>query len=61
MGDISEGLKPFIKQLRQAPEFNSLEGDSEAGFMRKKYLYGIDYRVGFGYGLWQKMIKTVNT
>ena len=30
------------------------------GFMRKQYVYGIDYRVGFGYGLWQKMIKMVN-
>lgn len=60
MADISEGLKPIIKQKRQDPVFNALEGDSEAGFMRKKFHYGIDYRVGFGYGLWQKMIKVVN-
>lgn len=60
LADISEGLKPLIKQNRQDPEFNSLEGDSDNGFMRKQYLYGIDYRVGFGYGLWQKMIKTTN-
>jgi len=61
IADISEGMKPLIKQDRQAPEFNALEGDSEAGFMRKKYHYGIDYRVGFGYGLWQKMIKVTNS
>ncbi len=61
IADISDGMKPIIKQNRQNPEFNSLEGDSDAGFMRKKYLYGIDYRVGFGYGLWQKMIKVTNT
>lgn len=60
VADISEGMKPIIQQNRQAPEFQSLEGDSEAGFMRKQYLYGIDYRVGFGYGLWQKMIRVYN-
>jgi len=60
LADVSAGLKPFIKQDRQAPEFNSLEGDSDAGFMKKKWYYGIDYRVGFGYGMWQKMVKTTN-
>lgn len=61
ISDISEGMKPIIKQKRQDPVFNSLEGDSDNGFTRKKYLYGIDYRVGFGYGLWQKMIKMKNS
>lgn len=60
IADVSAGLKPLVKQVRQAPEFNSLEGDSEAGFMKKKWYYGIDYRVGFGYGVWQKMIKVKN-
>lgn len=61
IADVSEGLKPIIQQNRQAPEFNSLEGDSDAGFMKKKWHYGIDYRIGFGYGLWQKMIKVKNS
>jgi len=60
VADISEGIKPVVKQNRQDPEFNSLEGDSDNGFMRKQYLYGIDYRVGFGFGLWQKMVKVKN-
>lgn len=60
LADISEGMKGIIKQDRTAPEFESLEGDSDNGFMRKQYLYGIDYRIGFGYGLWQKMIKVTN-
>ena len=60
LADVGEGLKPLIKQTRQAPEFNSLEGESEAGFMSKRWHYGIDYRVGFGYGLWTKMVKTTN-
>lgn len=60
IADISGDMKPIIKQKRQDPEFNSLEADSDNGFMRKQYLYGIDYRVGFGYGLWQKMVKVTN-
>ena len=59
--DISDGMKPLIKQNRQAPKFQAQEASSDNGFMRKKYAFGVDYRVGFGYGLWQKMIKIVNT
>ncbi len=55
--EMSGNLKPFIQQNRQAPQFGALEGTSENGFMHKTYKYGIDYRVGFGYGLWQKSIK----
>jgi len=58
--DVTPGLKPVVQQNRKAPEFNGLEGDSENGFMRKKWLYGIDYRMGMGYGLWQKMFKITN-
>lgn len=58
--NVSEGLKPFIRQVRQKPEFNSLEGDSDNGFMRKQYHYGVDSREVFGYGLWQRMIKVTN-
>lgn len=58
--NISEGIKPIIRQIRQKPEFNALEGESDNGFMRKTYHYGIDSREVFGYGLWQKMIKVTN-
>lgn len=61
MADISSGIKPLILQKRSEIKFNSLEADSDNGFMRKQYAYGVDYRVGFGYGLWQKMIKVTNT
>lgn len=57
----SEGtVKPIIKQNRRNVEFNALEGNSDSGFMSKLWKYGIDYRVGFGYGLWQKMVKVKN-
>lgn len=58
--DISPGIKAIIKQKRQDPTFESQEADSEMGFMRKKFAFGIDYRVGVGFGLWQKMIKVTN-
>ena len=58
--NISEGIKPLIRQVRQKPEFNSLENQSDNGFMRKTYHYGVDSREVFGYGLWQKMIKVTN-
>lgn len=57
VADISDGLKPIILQRRKEPELVSLEGESENGFMRKQYLYGVDMRYGMGYGLWQKMVK----
>jgi len=53
-------VKPFIMQERKAPVFNGLEGASDRGFMSKRYVYGIDYRVGFGYGLWQYAVKINN-
>ena len=58
--NIGEGIKPLIRQVRQAPKFSALEATSGNGFMRKKFAYGIDSREVFGYGLWQKMIKITN-
>jgi len=58
--NVNEGVKPFIRQVRQKPEFSSLEGESDNGFHRKQYHYGVDSREVFGYGLWQKMIKVTN-
>lgn len=57
LGNLKPGLKPFIRQIRQAVQFNSLQNDSDAGFMTKIFYYGVDSREVFGYGLWQKMIK----
>lgn len=57
LANIKNGLKPFIRQVRKPVTFSSLENESESGFMRKTYHYGVDSREVFGYGLWQKMIK----
>ncbi len=57
LAETSGNVKPIIKQLRRDVRFRALEGQSEDGFMTGQFKYGVDYRVGFGYGLWQKMIK----
>jgi len=59
--NMNEGIKPFIRQVRQKAEFSALEGESDNGFMRKNFAYGVDSREVFGYGLWQKCVKTTNT
>src|SRR4030042_2401017 len=53
-------VKPMIMQVRKKVEFSSLEANSDMGFMKKTFAYGVDHRMGFGYGLWQKAIKIVN-
>jgi phage major head subunit gpT-like protein len=52
-------MKPFIMQERQAAKFES-QTNGERAFMSKRLLYGVDYRVGFGYGLWQYAVKVNN-
>lgn len=59
--DSTPGLKPMIRQIRQAVKFESQENQSDDGFNRKIFKYGVDSREVFGYGLWQKMIKVTNT
>ena len=46
-------VKPLILQERTNVEFRALESESESGFMRDQYLYGIRARYNAGYGLWQ--------
>ena len=46
-------VKPVLFQSRVPIEFEALEADSESGFMREKYVYGVRARYNVGYGLWQ--------
>ncbi len=51
--DTSRAVRPFIFQLRQAPNFvQYTDPKSEAVFRRKKFTYGVDARGNAGYGLW---------
>lgn len=49
----TNAVRPVILQMRRDVTFNRLEGDSEGGFLRKRYLYGADARYNVGYGPWQ--------
>jgi phage major head subunit gpT-like protein len=46
-------VKPIIFQERVPVEFASLEEESESGFMRDEYVYGVRARYNVGYGPWQ--------
>lgn len=46
-------VKPILLQLRAPVEFAALEANSESGFMRDQYIYGVRARYNVGYGLWQ--------
>lgn len=49
---LKKPVKPFILQMRQEPRFVSLDNqDDENVFMRKEFIYGVDYRGAVGYGL----------
>lgn len=51
--DCTGGLKPIILQERCKTEFTGLGKNSEEGFMRDLYLYGIRARYNAGYSFWQ--------
>lgn len=46
-------IKPVIFQSRIPIEFAALEANSENGFMRDRYVYGVRARYNVGFGLWQ--------
>jgi phage major head subunit gpT-like protein len=49
----ARAVRPLVLQMRREVTFNALEGQSEGGFMRKRYLYGADARYNVGFGPWQ--------
>ncbi|MBI2843690.1 MAG: Mu-like prophage major head subunit gpT family protein [Armatimonadetes bacterium] len=46
-------VRPVIFQSRVPVEFAALEGQSETGFLRDQYIYGVRARYNAGLGLWQ--------
>ena len=46
-------LRPFIFQDREPVEFTALENQSDEGFRREKYLYGVRARYRLTYAMWQ--------
>ncbi len=51
-------LRPFIFQDREPVEFTALESQSDEGFRREKYLYGVRARYRLTYGMWQYAVLT---
>ncbi len=58
--DVSGAIKPLILQENMPVEFGALEGESDEGFMRRFYHYGVEWYGNVGYGLWQKAMKIDN-
>lgn len=56
--DVSKVLKPTILQINKKVDFTALDKpESDANFMRRKFIYGIDTEDNVGYGLWQLAYK----
>ncbi len=51
-------VRPFIFQDREPIEFNALTDDSDEGFRREKYLFGVRARYRMAYGYWQYAVRT---
>lgn len=51
-------VRPFIFQDREPVEFTALTEDSDEGFRREKFLYGVRARYRMTYGYWQFAVRT---
>lgn len=50
-------VRPFIFQDREPIEFTALTEDSDEGFRREKFLFGVRARYRVAYGYWQYAIR----
>ena len=51
--DTKRVVKAIIMQMRKEFEFEALEQNSETGFLRDKFYYGVRARYNVGYGDWR--------
>ncbi|VAX21121.1 Phage major capsid protein [hydrothermal vent metagenome] len=52
VASLNQPTKPFILQMRKDAQFIAMDNvDDENVFMRKRFIYGVDYRGAAGYGL----------
>ncbi len=58
---VDRTIRPFIFQDRMPIEFGAVEQDSESGFLREKFLYGVRARYRITYGQWMYCIKSTLT
>lgn len=60
--DTTRPLKPVIYQERKKPNFVALKKETDENvFMRKEYIYGVDYRGNVGFGFWQMAFGSKDT
>lgn len=50
-------IRPFIFQDREPVEFTALSEESDEGFRREKFLYGVRARYRLTYGYWQYAVR----
>jgi len=50
-------IRPFIFQDREPVEFTALTEESDEGFRREKFLYGVRGRYRLAYGYWQFAVR----
>jgi phage major head subunit gpT-like protein len=50
-------VRPFIFQDREPVEFTALTEESDEGFRREKFLYGVRARYRIAYGYWQYAVR----
>lgn len=50
-------IRPFIFQDREPVEFTALTEDSDEGFRREKFLYGVRARYRLAFGYWQFAVR----
>ena len=53
----NQSVRPFIFQDRMPLEFTAQEQNSDQGFRKEKYLYGLRARYRVTYGYWQYALK----
>ena len=51
--DTKRPVRSLFLQMRRDFEFEALEMNSETGFLRDKYMYGVRARYNVGYGDWR--------
>jgi phage major head subunit gpT-like protein len=51
-------VRPFIFQDREPIEFGAITEDSDEGFRREKFLFGVRARYRMAYGYWQYAVQT---
>ena len=51
-------VRPFIFQAREPIEFGAMTEDSDEGFRREKFLFGVRARYRMAYGYWQYAVAT---